>query len=210
MMGKGKHMKTRFLVGFTMAVLVFGMAGTANATLVTFDSSPDAGALASGTNLTDQYASWGVNFSAWEDGGIVDALVTDAYAQWDGNSWMNDAGNLSNAADVLRIDFDAAANNVSLYLQTYGSLAVTFDVYGAGDVLLETQSVITGGSTYEQVVFASSNITYIEGLQPSEFDDWFWAMDDLSFDAVPEPASMLMLGCLSAGLAGARRIRRKK
>jgi hypothetical protein len=35
-------------------------------------------------------------------------------------------------------------------------------------------------------------------------------VDNIDFEPIPEPATVLMVGCLSAGLAGARKLRRKK
>ena len=38
----------------------------------------------------------------------------------------------------------------------------------------------------------------------------FFAVDDMRYTPIPEPATMLMLGGLGAGLASARKLRRKK
>ena len=58
------------------------------------------------------------------------------------------------------------------------------------------------GMLISQIVLEERNIS--GGMRD------IWGLDDMRYTPIPEPASMLMLGALGAGLAGARKLKRKK
>lgn len=102
------------------SLLLLSLPFAANATLIDFDTSP-AGAIASGTIITNQYSSLGVSFSASENGSPVDAwavtqfAATAAGAGHSGNSLWNCNVGCGPRADILRMDFAAPVSNVSWY-----------------------------------------------------------------------------------------------
>ena len=71
----------KLLLAFTLliGVLVCGQIQAA-LILIDFDNLPGGGTIASGTNLTNQYSSLGVNFSALEDGSpaLADAATLNS------------------------------------------------------------------------------------------------------------------------------------
>ena len=198
----------------------FGLALAANlaavcaahAVIIDFDNSP-GGAIAPGTNITDQYSSLGVNFQSIENGGgatgVADNTTYSGIYDVSSNIWTNcDAvGCPGNRADILRVTFDSAASNISLQLQSFGGQSVTFNLYDAMDNLLETV-MATGDNVF--LSFMASGVFRIDGLQPS--DSWAWGLDDLTFDLagaseVPLPAALPLF---LAGLAGIGAMRRKR
>jgi hypothetical protein len=104
------------------SLLLLSLPFAANATLIDFDTSP-AGAIASGTIITNQYSSLGVSFSASENGSPVDAwavtqfAATAAGAGHSGNSLWNCNVGCGPRADILRMDFAAPVSNVSWYTE---------------------------------------------------------------------------------------------
>ena len=78
--------------------------------------------------------------------------------------------------------------------------------YDSGDALLDSFSYTGSGSGTDTL--DGYWISRIEFYNPSGYQ--FPAIAALEFEPIPEPATLLMVGGLCAGLAGARRFRRKK
>ena len=157
-------------------------AVSSNAVVIDFDMDAGGGAIAANTNITTQYSSLGVTFSAFEDG--LSALAWTKSSLDAGtppsspNIWSNcgaGAGATScggDRADLLRAVFDFDVESVSWMLDSLGS----------------------------SFSFSVSGIRRIDMVQPS--DSWGWAMDNLAFSAVAVPATagVLLLGIGVAGL----------
>jgi hypothetical protein len=88
-----------------------------------------------------------------------------------------------------------------------------FVVYDDGSVHeYEVTGTTVGGAQFfgfTDVGMSISTVTLELRNVGSNGRDWF-AVDDMRYTPIPEPATMLMLGGLGAGLAGARKLRRKK
>ncbi|MHB0961336.1 MAG: PEP-CTERM sorting domain-containing protein [Pirellulaceae bacterium] len=187
-----------------VAVLLSVSSG-ARGFFVDFDTDPSGNALSSGEILTNQYAAWGVTFSALENGSTVDSLLilnSEVY----GNSWAN-APDLfgSEAWDILRIEFASPVTNVEWLTFSLGSEFITFSAYDAEGNLLET--VLPSGDPVS-TAFSVSGISRIDAEQPSE--EYFWAMDNLSFAAVPEPSTFVLWWLFgTVGVAWAWRRKRR-
>jgi hypothetical protein len=176
--------------------------------LVDFDYTPEGVALNHLDVLTDQYAAWGVHFTALEDASLVDSRLFAWGAELSGNNvWTNwDPDNPFAAADILRITFDLPVSQVTWKTTAFGDASVTFRAYDTDGKLLETTQQWGDALTLTQ--FSASGISRIDALQPEDW--WAWAMDDLEFSLVPEPSTVTLwaLGGLSLGIAALRRRRR--
>jgi hypothetical protein len=156
---------------------------------VDFDNLPGGGTLVRNTILTNQYASLGVTFTAFENGSIVESAVIDRfifsdYPDRSGNYW----GNVRNSVetnrrhDTMRLIFSTPVRNVEWLLNTFGVNLATFEAYDAAGVLLETFTTI---GDFTPKGFTATNISRIDGHQ--SFDGMLWGMDNLTFDTSPPP-----------------------
>lgn len=200
-----------------LATAMAAVPGAASAaTLINFDVDGFGNVIAADTPITNQYANLGVTFRGFEDEAPVDINAAPDPDGVPAPSAPNVLTNCSNAstgcpgnrADVVQILFASGASNISFQLDTLGGNEVTFNLYDASDVLLETLSISSNGSLYIPVSFSASGVRRIDGLQPD--DGWAWAMDNLSFStgAVPEPANWAMM-IAGFGLVGATMRRRR-
>ncbi len=170
--------------------------------LVDFNTDPDGNALGNGEVLTNQYAAWGVSFTALEDGQTVASTVWNDIPSR-GNIWLNTGEVLGAGAwDVLRIEFAFPVMDVQWLTYSLGASSVTFRAYDADDNLLETVAKSGDDAPTE---FSVSGISRIDGEQAT--DDWFWGMDNLSYTPVPEPSAAalwLLLGMFGVGYGWCR------
>jgi hypothetical protein len=189
-----------------VAALATGMGeAQAGSITVDFDNLPGGGTLTSGTNLTNQYSSVGVTFSALENGSAVDNVVTSQWAQpGNGNYLTNSSvGTLGNQHDLLRMTFSTPVSDLSWLTGSLGSQAIVFLAYDSSGTILET---VNNASVFGLTSFASSNIARVDALQPT--DSWVWGLDNLSYtpntsSIVPEPstyAALCGLGLVGLGI----------
>lgn len=185
---------------FTLATfVVLGVAASAvkAETIITFD------ALASGTKVTDQFQSQGVLFSSNKtDGPLISESAAAASAPNILISTAETVQSIVTIKFVLPGTTTAGATDFVSFVVTdsqsgTGELfsAAAYDISG---VLLQT---FTGASNDEPLL--SFNVMGIHRVEFSESGD-LEGIDDLTFEtpragAVPEPATMLLLG---TGLAG--------
>lgn len=206
--------KIRHLLAGSVLALA-GTAASAAPVVINFDVDAFGNTIAANTSITNQYASLGVTFLGLENGS---AININAAPDPDGSptpSSPNALTNCSNAspgcpgnrADIVRIAFAAPVSDVSLSLNTLGPAAVTFNLYDAADVLLETLTQLSPDGTYAMVAFTASGVARIDALQP--MDGWAWTLDNLSFESstVPEPSAIALM--LAAGLAAGVARRRR-
>lgn len=184
------------------------VSNAAFAVLIDFDNLPGGGSTVAGQILTNEYAFWGVTFSAFEDGASVNNTVGLDFTLSNpmGNSLSNSDPFSSSRHDVLRISFSVPVNNLQ-WLTRRSYEAPTFNFYNAaGDLLGSLTSEIGSCCTLVQTdATAFSNVSRIDAIQPT--DTWFWVMDNLSFDptVVPAPPALWLFSSGLLGLVGLAR-----
>ena len=194
------------------AVLLSSMGANAHAALILidFDNLPGGGTTAHGQTLTNEYASLGVNFFGFEDSAPVNNTVglDNSLTNPMGNALSNSSPFQGNRHDILRIVFDSPASDLSWLTRRSGN-APTFFFYDASDALLGSLTSATGlCCTLVSTVAPFSGVSRIDAVQPS--DNWYWAMDNLSFDLdpsnqVPLPGTLALFGLGLAGIGWSKR-----
>lgn len=210
----GTMKNSNLIRSLVAACAMVGWSSQAAAVFIDFETDAGGAAITPEVSLLNQYASLGVVFSALEDGQSVDPTIQspDVFfgePAFSGNNFADNqiAGfgpsDSTNRADVFIMSFASAVSGVSFYVDPNGGADPTFNAYDSADNLLETIVVSTNG--WNQITFASTNISRIEGIQPT--DTWNYGIDDLAFtiNEVPVPATIALLGLGLAGIGYRRR-----
>jgi hypothetical protein len=185
-----------------LVILVFASSPAWAQVLLNFEGLPDAHYFYGGnTNLGGYYS--GVNFGL--DATILDAVIygynNGGYPPHSGNAVL-----FSKTNPVLRMDFTGGfVNSVSAwYTSAYDFY---MEAYNSSDVLLTSISGASNIGSNSQLSLSTPgyDIAYV---QFHDFGD-FYTLDDIAYNPVPEPGTLMLLGSGLLGL-GAFRFRRKK
>jgi len=206
------------------AVLVLGAAAPARAELITFDTDALGNPLIAPptfvqtTALRDLYAPLGVRFvgpGPLDGPGILDRDSNFGVEPLSGRNFLavNRGASFMGGGvprDPFEILFDVANEFVSLFASG-GFNANTFrlDAYDEGGTLVDSDTVATAVGTWgEMRVEAGAGIArvVVTGTGPSGT----FVFDNLSYQPVPEPGSLTLLGVGVAGLLGYGWRRRQK
>lgn len=163
---------------------VFATAAQANVVTINFDN------YAKGSLLNTDYAGLGVTFNstAAVREGDTDGVTSPV-------NFAN--GSFNDYKTPLELIFDDFATSISAY--NVRNSAFTLSVYDVNGVLLASESA----TAFAQQVLISGvgNIKMARFTSPSGY-----GIDDLSFEtAVPEPASLALIGLGMLGVAATRR-----
>lgn len=189
----------KLLAGAALVACIAAMPASASV-LIDFDTDASGSPIASGTDLSNQYASLGLTFELFENGALV-SPTGFASSQFvggagTGNGLWNVRGSIfpqTNATqlDILRLNFATPISNLSFITDGFSDRTI-FNAYGIGGSLIGTFTNAGGGTA--NVSFANNSISRLDALQGN--DGFAFRIDNLRFDmgpAVPEPATWLMM-----------------
>jgi hypothetical protein len=195
---------------FSVAALALAISGTTSALVLTFDdvstivyeAIPDGYGGLDWDNMTVVDGTWYSPGSGYDNGTVSEDYVA-LNLGGDPASILVSAGEGFPAFDFEGAYLTAAWSD-GLNINVVGSL-------GGSEVYNQTVVVDTDGPTWFDFDYYNVDTLVFSSFIGEETGlGYQFAMDNFTYTPIPEPTTMLMLGCLGAGLAGTRKLRSKK
>lgn len=197
-----KNWNTPRALGITFSLMAVLVGGAKGATTITFNDGTH------GTNVTTFYSALGVTFlngewSNFSAGYTPHPDSTGLRIVGDGGDFQPTAGSpivLTFASPMVSVSI--IANNVN----ANGARLELYDAEVGGSLVGFDQVVGPSGSTNSNFVLSSSGsgVRRVELFQPLSVETEGVLFDNLQFDAIPEPTSMMLLGLGTIGFSSRR------
>ncbi len=203
-------MKHIMKCGLCVALLMTALSG--NSGVITFDDTTDVDAV-SWSDLNPSYQDLdGFRFAAQNYGNISYFNVNAYGLNWD----YNDTDHISSAGNLLtvsRID-GGDFSFLSLAIGTGNTSVYTLNFYGLkdGETVHSYSYQAPAGSGFSGINWQMVNFSGFEGIDTLQVNvpaaSYSFLFDDMTVEAIPEPATALSLMLGGLVIAGYRRVRK--
>ena len=196
--------------GVVAGFVACALQGSARAArVIDFETFPNGSPVAPGSQVTNEFSPWGVTFDSVRAAGATQVTTVIAHVPTtSGANSLGPGGPPSNVGGTLILLFNPAVVSVgSAVIDDQFVVEITARD-AAGNVVGSTASTVAGGPGDYWSLAHAGGIARVEmsgGFFPGGAPDG-WAIDDLTFGQVPEPAGVLaLIGALALTLARRRR-----
>ncbi|HVP31387.1 MAG TPA: PEP-CTERM sorting domain-containing protein [Myxococcota bacterium] len=163
---------------------------------------PNPGTMSNGAFVHDFALPMGAT-NTWGANGSVSSAANVPF----GTAYLGAFDNLGSGPVSLTLDFASPMLRAGAYVTGAAGTTVRLDVYGAGNVLLESRTLATVPVASWSTNFLG--LERLEGIDRVVFTGTDFGLDGLTFEAVPEAStvSLLLLGLAAFAASRARQVR---
>ena len=198
--------KSWFQIAAAVALLAVPFATSAGATQVVLPDPGNPGFIDYGAG-TASVTYNGVTFST--NANLSDGNFYDVGSYFSGAAAVLSSQQQTEGVANIDISLPTLSSSISLDYGTFNGSSVTFDVYDGNTLVYSVVDGTTGNGYVTSQNFQFSDATGFTSVLVTSGDSVL-SINDISFDPIPEPTSLALLGTAMAAFAGLFMLRRRK
>jgi hypothetical protein len=146
-----------------------------------------------GQSITNEYAAWGVTFATETNSVLYNAAITgyNCCGTPTYGALTDSTDGAASRQAALDFFFTSPVTLNSFDFDDYGTDLSTAYIYGPGHILLTTFSLPQNGLTMSTVSVGLSGVSEVQLVAP--YQGWLFAVNNVNYNATPEPGTLTLL-----------------